>query len=237
MIVFLLNFLKLVLYFVICIILALSIRLFTKVPNEVYRKTLHFIVLGATFVFLYVFDTWYSAVLAALTFAILVFPILSLAERFKGYSNILAERKKGELKRSLISVFAMFSIVISMTWGLLGERYIALAVILGWGVGDAAAALIGKRFGKRYLEGKFVDGKKTLEGTLAMFVSSFIVIILILIFHIRLPWYGYLTVAFLTAIVNSLVELNTKHGYDTITCPLGSLLIILPLLYIWGVLI
>jgi phytol kinase len=128
----------------------------------------------------------------------------------------------------------MFSIVIAISWGIIGEKFVVLAVILAWGVGDAAAALVGKTFGKIYIEGKYVDGKKTFEGSFAMLVASFIVIFIILAINTNLPWYYNVTVSIISAIVNSIVELNTKHGLDTITCPLALVLVMLPLLHLMG---
>lgn len=234
MTIFLISFLKLLLYFVICASIALLIRIFIDLPDELFRKFLHIILLGSAPVFLYGFETWYTAVFASLIFMILVYPILSLAESLEKYSHILMERNDGEIKRSLILVFGMFSLVITISWGVIGVRYIALAVIMAWGLGDAAAALIGKKYGKRHMEGKYIDGKKTFEGSLAMFIVSFIVIGIILAVNTELSWYANLIISFVTAIVNSLVELNTKHGLDTITCPISIVLVMLPLLYLMG---
>ncbi len=231
---FLISFLKLLLYFIICASLALLLRIHVKLPDEVFRKSLHFILLGSAPVFLNVFDNWYHAAFAPLVFALMVYPILSFAENLKDYSRLLVERNSGEIKKSLIHVFGMFSLVITISWGLIGVKYIALAIIFAWGLGDAAAALAGKKYGKRYIEGKYIDGKKTLEGSFAMFLVSFFVIFIILIINTKLSWYDNLIISFITAIVNSLVELNTKHGLDTITCPISIVLVMLPLLYLMG---
>lgn len=203
-----------------------------KISDELFRKILHFILLGSAIVLLNVFNNWHGAAIAPLIFAALVYPLLSFAENLKNYSQFMVERDSGEIKRSLLYVFVMFSIVITISWGIIGEKFIALAVILAWGVGDATAALVGKNFGKRYIEGKYGDGKKTFEGSFAMFVASFIVIFIILAINTNLQWYYNVIVSFISAIVNSFVELNTKHGLDTITCPLALVLVMLPLLYL-----
>lgn len=231
---FILSFAKLVLYFIVCAGSALAVRKLTRIPEELYRKTLHMVLLGSIFVFLYVFETWQSAVLAAVVFAGIAYPVLAYVEHWKGYANLLAERTGGEIKGSLIAVFAMFAAVISICWGILGAKYLALAVILGWGLGDGAAALVGKRFGKHHLKGKFIDGKKTLEGTAAMFMVSFVAIIAVLLSNSQLPWHGYIPIATITAAVCAIVELNTKNGFDTVTCPVATLTVMLPLVRLWG---
>lgn len=234
MAIFLYEFIKLLIYFIICASCALIIRRFTRVPEEIYRKLLHIIVVCSAPVLLYTFSSWQNAVLASIFFAAIIYPVLSLAEHLKCYSNILAERNRGEIKRSLIAVFAMFTVIITICWGMIGAKYLAIAVILGWGLGDATAALVGKKFGKRHFKWKFVDNKKTYEGTLAMFVVSFISIISILILNSVLPWHGYIPAALISAGAGSFVELSTKNGLDTITCPAAILAILLPLIHLWG---
>lgn len=231
---FLIDFLKLIGYFLLAASSALVIRKLIKVPKELFRKLLHFILLGSTPVFLYLFSSWQSAVLGSLLFAILVYPALSLAEHIDGYSKLLVERERGEIKRSLMLVFGMISLVIFLCWGILNAKYLALAVILSWGLGDAAAALVGKKFGRHHLKGKYIDKKKTLEGTMAMFIISFFTVFLVLIFNVNLAWYGYLLISAITSVVVSLVELSTKNGFDTLTCPVANLAIMIPLLYLCG---
>ncbi|MDR0381414.1 MAG: phosphatidate cytidylyltransferase [Oscillospiraceae bacterium] len=231
---FSLSFAKLILYYAACASCALAIRRFTRISEEPYRKILHLILIGSAFVLLYAFDTWQGAAIAAVVFAVIIFPVLSLAEHLKGYSKLLAERNGGEIKRSLVEVFGMFAATIALCWGLLGAKYLALAVILGWGLGDGAAALVGKAFGKHRLEGKYIDGKKSLEGSLAMFAVSFAAIITVLISHSALPWHGYIPVAAASAMVCAVVELHTKNGLDTLTCPAAALAVMLPLIHLWG---
>ena len=108
--------------------------------------------------------------------------------------------------------------------GLLNLKYLVIASVFAWGFGDAAAALVGKRFGQYYIEGKLVEGKKSLEGTFAMFVVSFISVFIILIAYSSLNWYSYLLIAIITAAVSAVVELYTKGGMDTLTCPLAAAL-------------
>jgi len=90
-------------------------------------------------------------------------------ERVPGYSDLLTERGHGEIKRSLLLVFFMFSFILLLCWGILERKYLVLASVLAWGVGDAAAALFGKKFGRIRLRGRGLSGEKTLEGFLAMF--------------------------------------------------------------------
>jgi phytol kinase len=221
-------------YFLICASAALLLRRFVRIPSEVFRKLLHIILLCSLFVWIYAFQTWWIASLAALVFISIVFPLLSLAEKLNCYSELLTERKSGEIKRSLVLVFGMFVVLNSICWGWLGERWLVLACICAWGFGDAAAALIGKKHGKHYLEGKLIEGRKSVEGTFAMFTVSFISVLIVLLINANVAWYISLIIAALTAAISSVVELYTRNGMDTITCPFSAAAVILPLLYLWG---
>ena len=221
-------------YFIVCATIALICKRFVKMPNEVFRKLLHMILICSIFVLTYAFSTWWISVAASVLFALIVFPILLFAERIPGYSNLLTERKKGEIKKSLLIVFLMFSILISVCWGWLNLIYLVIASVFAWGFGDAAAALVGKRFGQYYIEGKLVEGKKSLEGTFAMFVVSFVSVFIILIAYSSLNWFSYLLIAIITAAVSAVVELYTKGGMDTLTCPLAAAFTMILLLYLQG---
>jgi phytol kinase len=221
-------------YFLICASAALLLRRFVRIPSEVFRKLLHIILLCSLFVWLFAFQTWWIASLTAVIFIAIVFPLLSLAEKLNCYSELLTERKSGEIKRSLVLVFSMFAVLNSICWGWLGERWLVLACICAWGFGDAAAALIGKKHGKHYLEGKLIEGRKSVEGTFAMFTVSLISVFIVLLINANVVWYISLIIAALTAAVSSVVELYTRNGMDTITCPFSAAAVILPLLYLWG---
>lgn len=221
-------------YFLVCASSALLLRHFVRIPSEVFRKLLHIILLCSLFVWIYVFQTWWIASLTALVFVAIIYPLLSLAEKLNCYSELLTERKSGEIKRSLILVFSMFAALNSICWGWLGKRWLVLACICAWGFGDAAAALIGKKYGRHYLEGKLIEGRKSIEGTFAMFTVSFVSVFIVLLIKGNVAWHISLIIAALAAAASAVVELYTRNGMDTITCPFAAAAVILPLLYLWG---
>lgn len=232
---FLTGFGILVIYFIICASGALLLRRLVKMPKEVFRKILHIILLGSIFIWTYAFETWWVSAIGTVAFIALVYPILVFAERIPGYSKLLTERKHGEIKRSLVVVFTMFATLICVCWGWLGERYLVIAAVFAWGLGDAAAALVGKRYGQHYIEGKLVEGRKSLEGTLAMFVVSFLSVLAVLLIQGSIEWYGCIPIALVTGAGCAVVELYTKNGMDTLTCPFAAAVIMIPLIRLWGV--
>lgn len=222
-------------YFAMGATVALVLRRLIKIPQEIFRKILHMILLGSIFIFTYVFKTWWISALATIAFVAMVFPILMFAERIPGYSELLIERKKGEIKRSLVIVFCMFFVLICVCRGWLDQNFLIIASVLAWGLGDAAAALVGKRFGRHFIEGKRVEGRKSLEGTFAMFIVSFISVLSVLLINGSLERSGYLPVALTTAVVSAVVELYTRGGMDTLTCPFAAAAVMIPLVHLWRI--
>ena len=89
---------NLIIYFVIAVIIAFSGRVLFPIPEEVFRKILHFILLGSFYVLVVSYPTWLITAAVAIIFEILVYPILFFFEQFKKYSEFTTERKAGELK-------------------------------------------------------------------------------------------------------------------------------------------
>jgi len=229
------GFLILLSYFLVSATIALVLRKCFVIPKEIFRKTLHLILLGSVCVFVTAFNTWWISAIASVLFIILVYPILRFAEKLPGYSELLTERKSGEIKRSLVIVFVMFTVIIVICWGVIGQKYLVLASVFAWGFGDAAAALFGKKYGNIIIESPLVDGKKTVEGTFAMFIVSFISVVSVLLINNPSNWSIYIPIAVITAAVSAIVELISKDGMDTITCPFAAAMVLIPMIHFWGV--
>ncbi len=224
----------LLLYFAIAAGTALGCRMLIKIPDELFRKILHSILLGSLLIFVFCFPGWRSAALGAVGFAVAVYPILMVLERMKNFSGITTERKKGELKSSLLLVFGMFAAVIAVCWGWVGDRWLVLASVYAWGWGDAAAALVGKRWGKHKIRFGPADGKKSMEGSGAMFLTSLLSVAVILLCRGGFTTAGYFVIPAVTAVVSTVAELYSKDGYDTAICPLSAMVVLLPLTYLFG---
>ena len=218
-------------YFAISATFAIVLRRIFPIPREVFRKTLHLIFLGSVFILTYAFAQWWVSAGVSIFFMILAFLALAHAEKIPGYSEILTERRHGEIKRSLVIVFTMFTVLSAVCWGLLGQKYLVIASVLAWGLGDAAAALVGKRYGKIYIKGSQVEGQKSLEGTLAMFIVSFISVLVVLQVYSPMAWHAHILIAAGTAAVTAAVELFTRGGLDTITCPFAAAFTLITMLH------
>jgi dolichol kinase len=195
-----------------------------NLPFEVTRKLYHLVITLSIFPLVTVFRTWYAALLAIFLFVLIVYPILSLVEHASLYKRVAVERKDGEFKSSLIIVQMSMALLIFVFWGMLGDawKYIAVVAVMAWGFGDAAAALVGKAIGRRQIRHPRIQGAKTYEGTLAMFVTAGLAVFFTLLVYACRPWHVSLTVALLVAPVCAIVELFTNRGFDTLTVPIST---------------
>ena len=226
--------LALALYIIIVAGTALTCRVLIRIPDELFRKWLHCIVLGFLLVFVFCYKTWWLAVLTIIGFALIIYPVLFFLERFRKFAEMTSERRHGELKESLLLVFGMFAVIISVCWGWLGDRYLVLASVYAWGFGDAAAALIGKKWGKHKMNLPFADKHKSWEGSTAMFLTSLVSVSIVLILRGGLSIAGYIIIPIITALVSTLAELCSKNGYDTAICPISAMAVLIPLVYLFG---
>ena len=131
----------------------------------------------------------------------------------KAMRNFLRDGRNAEID------FLMVAALIAVCWGIFGEPVLCAASILMWGTGDAAAALVGIPFGKHKIKTRWTDGKKSREGTAAMFAVSFVsgLLMLLLAHEAGLP-YALLSAA-VGALFGALTELFSPSEYDTVTVP------------------
>ncbi len=221
---------RLILYIVPSVLILLIIRFFTKVPSFVFRKLLHAVAFTCFSVMVLNAQSWQAAALTSLLIAFIAYPLLSLAEKESWYSSLFVEKSHGEIKRSLLMLFGMFAAVIALSWGIFQNLYAAVAAILMWGLGDAVAALIGIPYGKHKVSFKPVNGKKSWEGSFAMFCVSLLVGFCLLYFLFSYPSVTALTASSVMALAGTAAELLSPSEWDTLTVPVVELIIALILL-------
>jgi phytol kinase len=216
-------------YFVAAVPPLMLFKARARLPFEITRKLYHLVITLSIFPLVTVFRTWYASVLAVVLFALIVYPILTRLESFGFYRQVAVERAGGEFKSSLIIVQASMALLLFIFWGLLGSdwKFIAAVAVMAWGFGDAAAALVGKAFGKRRIHLARVNGTKTCEGTLAMYVTAGLAVFFTLLLYAGQPWLVSLAIALLVAPVSAAVELFTNRGLDTLTVPISTGLAVL----------
>ena len=219
-----------IVYLIPLALMALVARKLIKIPDELFRKILHFILLGAYIPLITAFKTWWIASGFALIFIIVLYPILTLAEKLPAFAAFINQRRSGEIRNSMILALSMMALSTLVCWGIFGDRYLVLACVYAWGVGHAFAALIGKKFGKHKIKMKFADHKKSVEGSTAFLITSAIAVFVVLMLRGGIGAFGCVIIALAGAAVAMFVELCTKEGYDTFTCPAAAMAVILPLI-------
>lgn len=222
-------------YIAVLAVILIIVRFTTKVPDYIFRKLLHIVAFTSILPLAYITNIWWISVAVEIIFLILVIAALCFFEKFSFYKKLFVEKAKHEVIISFITLFSLMALMLAIFWGGLGDehKYIAIAAIMAWGPGDAVAAIVGKKLGKHKLQGKMIEGIKSVEGSVGMAITSLISVLPILLLASHHPWYISLSFAMIIAPVASLTELFTKKGWDTVTVPLVSALV-LSLSFIWG---
>lgn len=225
-------------YAVICAVIPVLLKRTTRAPSEIIRKIQHVGYSLSVFLLLTLFSTWYAAIAAAALLVVVAWPALWAMEKFSWYRRSFVDRaaRGGELRSSMIQVQIAFSILIVIFWALLGEDWkpIIGVAAMAWGFGDAAAALVGKAWGRRHVLNRFVDSAKTYEGTFAMMVFAGTALFWSLRFYADQSWWASLLIAILVAPISGVVELFSRRGTDTLTVPLFTAFSILPLIHMFA---
>ena len=216
-------------YIMIAAGIMLLARVCVTIPDELFRKALHFVLLGAYIPLVFAFEVWWMAAAFAASLIVILFPVLFFAEKIPMFSSFVNERKKGEFRSSMVLAVGMMVFSVSVCWGLFADRYLVLASIYAWGIGDGLAALVGKRFGKHKIKWKLADGKKSVEGSAAMFICAFMSVLIVLLVRGGIGVIMCFVIALLAALVCTLAELCAKNGWDTVVCPVSAMAVIIPL--------
>ena len=200
------------------------------------RKFIHIMIGNIVFLWWIFDDKFVMAFLAAAPFI----PILM-------YSSLRGHHiKQKNDTRSIRSALAEASlnghrfglVYYAISWTLLAfllfdHRLIASIAILAMAYGDGMGGLIGRRYGRRKLL-----GKKTLEGSSAVLVFTTTAILAVIAFYGLLSSLGWFpdhqipltlafTVAVLTGLYVSFVELVTPGEFDNLVIPLSVGIILL----------
>jgi dolichol kinase len=181
--------------------------------QEGLRKSTHFLALVIPAIYLLLPNGWAIAVMIAINVFIVAFEVVRL-RRLAPWSFL--SRIFGEMIRPCEQdcnfTGALYILLSGLLCILFFEKHIAAAAITFIIVGDVAAAMVGRRWGRHRLR-----GSKTLEGSLGFLVVALLVAHLIP----TIPW----TVGTIGAVVATVVEGATIHRDDNLTVPLTAGLI------------
>ncbi|MDI9623592.1 MAG: SEC59/DGK1/VTE5 family protein [Methanothermobacter sp.] len=181
---------------------------------NISRKFVHIMVGNIIFI-LPVFKSWWvMTFLAAAPFILLTFLI-------SPYSPFKMEHKVSSYGHGLGLVYY------SISWTLLALLFFDHPWIIGIGIaamsyGDGLASLIGEKYGRRKYN--ILGDVKSIEGSLAMFITLLITLPLILLYYLQpIKW----LIIFVIAAVATIIEGITPRGLDNITACMGAVAVYL----------
>lgn len=203
------------------------VRFTVRVPDFIFRKMLHMIAVFSIFPLVLLTDVWWASVLCVVAFLGIIYVVLHFLEPFGFYDKLFVQKSEHEVIKSFLGLFSMMAVFLTLCWGLLDRPFLAVASIMAWGPGDAMAAIVGITKGKRKLTGPHIEGTKSVEGTVAMGVTSFVCVLGVLLGAGAATLYTALALAAVVAAVSAFVELYTKGGWDTVTVPIAALAVLM----------
>lgn len=208
------------------LILLEAIRRWRKYPTDFTRKLVH---IGAgmwIWGILLLFDHWQFAIIPTATF--IIFNAIFL--RFHIFSAMGPKEgaTPGTVYFAISCTFLLFMFHEGWEQGFpRGFEQYAMVGIMAMTWGDAFSAIIGKHFGKHsYHVPGGGEHKRTIEGSLAGFVFTFVAVSITLAIMTTLPLPLILLGGLFAGIVETLFEAISPHGTDNLTVPIAVSLVL-----------
>ena len=195
-----------------------GLRKWRGYSTEFTRKVIHISVGMWAFGTVLLFEHWYFAIIPPLSFVVLNY-ISYRQETFKAMET----GEKGNLGTVYFPI--SFSIIICLLWT---RPNLLVASLMPMTWGDALAAVLGRRYGQRKYS--VLGSTRSVEGSLAMFLVSWLSTFLALLLLSPLAWQTSLFYSLALAAFATLVEALSPWHIDNLTVPLLSA----ALLYLMG---
>ena len=208
----------------VIVLLLMLIRWKTKLDEELFRKLMHFTAILMTPLSMYCAVDFYIAAMSMFIFAIGANIALRLIGKIKGYSGFFVERSEGEIRKSFTGYCCLQGCII-IVCGVVGDLGIVYIELIVWALGDAVAALIGRKWGKKHF--RIANNNKTILGSLSMCIVALISTITAMFILYDYSLLRVIVQAALIALFSTVIELISKDGKDTITIPITVTLICL----------
>lgn len=178
------------------------------ISREGSRKFIHILLANWWFIAMYYFKTPFSAAIVPGIFVVL---------NYLSYKKDIIEAMEREKEEDTLGTvyYAISLLVLSLiTFREKSNPWIGAAGILSMGYGDGFAGILGRKYGRYKI--KFKNINKSLEGTIAMFIFSFIPLLAILYYLGNTHLIVY---AIIISAIATITELFSPSGTDNLTVP------------------
>lgn len=204
-------------YIFLIILISTKMHVSLHISRKNSRKFLHMMIGNLPFIIPlfthYIFPTVVAAPFILVTFLASSYsPVRAFRRKLKGISELTSEGHE----------MGLFFYAVSYTFlafFLAQKPYTLAAGILPMAYGDAVASIVGEKYGKMKYR---LIAEKSLEGSTAMFIVSFVLLWLSLLFFSMfypLSLSGTITSVMVVAAVTTLVEGLSPLGFDNLTVP------------------
>ena len=215
------NWLGLVVSFAYIALVIVCAKLFEKKGKEASRKFIHIMLGNWWIIAMFFFDNvWFAS------FGPAVFVIVN----YISYKKDLIKVMEREQQEGFGTVYYALSLLILaiMSFGIFKNPALGLIPTLVMAYGDGFAAIIGKKTkSKKY---KLSDTKKSFAGSLTMFLIALILIGAYLSFvNNKVFWTTthWPLISVMMAFVVTAVEAFSGKGWDNITVPISTVLLLI----------
>ncbi len=186
-----------------------------KVKGEITRKFAHFVSTLAVVPFPYIFSShWYVLILAGVFFVVL------FVTQHSKYLNSIHDIERKSIGSYLLPFSIYVSFFIASKYQL---KFYYILPMLILAISDPMAAILGMNMKEKnqkiILFG--IDTGKTILGSAAFLLSSFIISILALYFNREVFDFKTFWLALLVSVIATLAELISWRGSDNLTIPLS----------------
>ncbi len=227
-------------YILLTIFIPLVLYKKEKITKFTARKAIHMsaglAILSSPF---YFWPFWPTIIAGTLSVFVFLSSKESKVKQLKDLYDAISEEQEEGLKRAFLQGPFFYTLSITSLVFIFGifaadQFYFPIAGILIMIVADTLASVIGKRWGKISLSLPWTNSKRTLEGSLTFFVTSYIVCFLsFLLFGLLIPTIQeplsmptILIYSLITSLIATVIELISPSTYDDLTVPIGSTIII-----------
>ncbi len=226
------------LYVFAAILIPVQLKKRNKITKFQARKAVHLFAGFAVFSSPYYEWPWWSVIIAAtLTILVLLSSKQSKVKQLKELYDSIgeeAEEKVGYLQGPFHYCLSITGLMLLFVIFAPTQLYFPIAGILLMIVSDTLASVIGKRYGKIKIKFPWIKTPRTLEGSLAFFISGFILCMIAFTIlgvtnpftQIHISFEYALVLSLITSSLATVVELISPSTWDDLTVPILTTLII-----------